>query len=178
MGGKWYDYDPAQDFIAPTITATPEAGKNESTSIDVVLNATDNSDTASKIYYTIDGTIPNTNSTIFSGKITLSSDTTIKAIAADNNGNVSKIFIFEYKLNQDITAPVITASLEEGRYDEAQTVKFTAKDNRDANVTMYYTVDGTAPKAELSYMYNGQLLNIAKSSTIRVMADIVTGKHI
>lgn len=170
MGGKWYDYDPAQDFIAPTITATPEAGKNESTSIDVVLNATDNSDTASKIYYTIDGTIPNTNSTIFSGKITLSSDTTIKAIAADNNGNVSKIFIFEYKLNQDITAPVITASLEEGRYDEAQTVKFTAKDNRDANVTMYYTVDGTAPKAELSYMYNGQLLNIAKSSTIRVMA--------
>lgn len=170
MGGKWYDYDPAQDFIAPVITATPESGKNEAASLEVVLSATDISDTNSKIYYTTDGTVPNTNSTVFSGNITIKSDTTIKAIAADSNGNISKIYLFEYKLNQDITPPVITASLEQGRYDDAQTVKFTAKDNRDTNVTMYYSVDGTAPKAELSYMYNGQLLNITKSSTIRVMA--------
>ena len=100
IGGKWYDYDPAQDFIAPEITATPEAGNQEPSSVDVVLTAKDNVDTAAKIYYTTNGAMPTTSSTVYSGKITVAKDTVIKAIAVDASSNVSKVYVMSYKLNK------------------------------------------------------------------------------
>ena len=175
LDGKWYDYNPDEDFIAPEITATPEAGNQEPSSVEVVLSAKDNIDTAPKIYYTTNGTMPTISSTLFNGKLTLTADSVIKAIAVDAKSNVSKVYVFSYKLNQDATAPTVKATPAPGRYETAQSVKLTVTDNRDTSLNIYYTIDGSEPKAELSYLYNGQTLNIEKTTTIKTFTTDKAG---
>jgi glycosidase len=175
--GKWYTYNPEQDFTAPEISATPGAGNQEPSSLDVVLTAKDNVDTAPKIYYTLDGTMPTISSTQFSGKVTLTKDTVIKAITVDSSSNISKVYVLSYKLNQDATPPVVTATPAPGRYETAQSVNLKITDNRDSGLNIYYTIDGTEPKAELSYLYNGQIINIDKTTTIKTYAKDKAGNE-
>ncbi|MCR5535151.1 MAG: chitobiase/beta-hexosaminidase C-terminal domain-containing protein [Bacteroidaceae bacterium] len=50
------------------------------------------------IYYTIDGTDPTTESTVFSNAITVSANTTIKAIAVKEGNNNSSVATADYKI--------------------------------------------------------------------------------
>lgn len=76
------------DSTPPVVTATPAPG-NYSSAQTVTLKATDNKDTAPKIYYTTNGTTPTTKSALYTSGISVSSNTTIKTIALDASGNES-----------------------------------------------------------------------------------------
>lgn len=166
----WSAVDPSLDIAAPEIAATPAAGKLEETTKTITLKVTDNKDTAAKVYYTVDGTTPTTASTLYSNGITITKNCTIKAIAVDASGNISRVYVLPYELGCDVTPPVITPSVTPGRFDTTQSVKLSAVDAKDGAVTIYYSVDGTTPRAELLYMYNGQTLTISSTTTVRALA--------
>lgn len=73
-------YSSAPAFTLPIFS--PDSGAEFTDSGDVTISAVD----ALAIYYTTDGTTPTTSSTLYSTPITLSADTTIKAIAVYQDG--------------------------------------------------------------------------------------------
>lgn len=84
------NFTPA-DVIYPTITATPAPGAI-STTIAVTLTT----DEPATIYYTLDGSAPTEASTQYASSINVIPGQTVKAIAKDSAGNVSKMFAFSY----------------------------------------------------------------------------------
>jgi len=71
------------------------------------------SDTTSgaSIYYTIDGTAPNSSSTLYSGPLTLTATETIEAIAVANGYSRSTINSATYKFPLDFTLSASPNSL-------------------------------------------------------------------
>lgn len=98
-----------EDFMAPSLTAKPAAGNFKELTLEVSLISNDQ-DPELTTYYTLDGSIPNEQSSVYKGPITITDqvsgqvDATIKAYAIDSKGNQSEILTFEYKLNEDDTA--------------------------------------------------------------------------
>lgn len=175
---SWTDKDPRIDLIAPTITASPQAGKYESSSLNISLSAKDNSDSSPKIYYTTDLTEPTNNSILYTSEIIINKDTTIKAIAIDKSGNVSSVYTLGYSLNNDITAPIVIASPSSGRYLTSQKVKFTITDNKDSNPLLYFTTDGSKPELTEKYLYKGQEIYISEDTKIYTIAIDSSGNKI
>lgn len=168
--GSWINVDPNIDVEAPVINATPSAGKTESSSLSVELSATDNKTGTTSIYYTADGTIPTQFSTKYSGAIAVNSNKTVKAIAVDAAGNVSRVYVFSYEIGCDLTSPVLSATPSAGTYENSQIVKLSVTDNKDSNLNIYYTKDGSTPKAELSYLYNGQNISVSSNMVINTVS--------
>ncbi|AXT63439.1 T9SS C-terminal target domain-containing protein [Aquimarina sp. AD10] len=96
--GIWYDTDPRTTTnTPPTISATPSSGSfNLGETVRVELIATDNDSQNIEIYYTTNGDEPNTTSTRYTTPITLTTDTTIRAIAYDSEGLSSDILSNTY----------------------------------------------------------------------------------
>lgn len=142
---------------APVIS--PNGGNFSSTQTVTLSSATASAD----IYYTLDGSTPSPASTLYSGPITISSDTTIKAIASAagyvQSGVTSATFQFSGQ------TPAVTFSPAAGSYQNAQTVMLT---DTDANAQIYYTTDGSTPSAS-SQHYTAPI-NVAVSETIKAIA--------
>ncbi len=92
----WFDTDPrggGSDNQAPSLTMTPNGGSFTSgQTVSVSLNATDDNPQGLEIYYTLDGSTPSKSSTLYTSTISISSATTVRAIAYDNQ-NVSSAII-------------------------------------------------------------------------------------
>jgi hypothetical protein len=82
-----YYYDATPPDV---IQATPPGGDYTDPQ-SVELTSTDSGSGLAHIYYTTDGSDPNSSSTLYAGPISVAVDTTIKAIAYDNAGNASSI---------------------------------------------------------------------------------------
>lgn len=86
----------AVDTIPPIVTASAAPG-TYSAPIYVYLKATDNSGLAPKIYYTIDGSYPSTNSQVYRGQGIYvpeshdEIDLDLKTLAVDKSGNFGKV---------------------------------------------------------------------------------------
>lgn len=82
---------PAADTTAPVTTASaspaPNAAGWNSTNVIVTLTATDASGVANT-YYTTDGSVPSTSSTVYTGPFTVSSSATVRYFSVDTRGNV------------------------------------------------------------------------------------------
>src|SRR6185437_27941 len=104
------------------------------------------------IYYTIDGSAPTTTSTAYSGPMTISSTTTVNAIAAAPNfapsAPESVTIIIESQLPQ---TPIPIFSPAGGIYTSPQTVVLS-----DPGATIYYTTDQSIPTVS-SAVYSGSI---------------------
>ncbi len=142
---------------APAITPN---GGTFSTSQSVQMSS---STPSASIFYTIDGSTPTPTSTQYTAPITVSTDTTINAIASApgyiQSGVTSAAFMFTSQ------APPITFAPAAGTYLSAQTVTLT---NADANAKIYYTTDGSAPSSS-STLYAGPI-QVSVSETINAVA--------
>ena len=143
--------------VAPVIS--PNGGSFSSTQ-SVTLNS---STPSASIYYTLDGSTPTPASTEYTGPITISTNTTLKAIASApgylQSSVSSAVFTFTTQ------TPAVTVAPAGGTYGSAQTV--TLSDN-DTNAKIYYTTDGSTPNAS-STLYTAPI-SVTVSKTIKAIA--------
>ncbi len=191
-GQYWYDgtkllrSNPDEDTTAPKVGVSPKAAKvegdilyYEEETLSVGLEISDDQDTSPKAYYTTDGSTPGETDTLYGGAtIPVSNGMELKVYLLDKDGN-SAVESFVFELGVDITAPIVTASPVAGRYDEGTVlqVSLSATDNKDAEPNIYYTTNGDMPKAELSYLYNGEILEINSNKTIKVLSVDESGNE-
>ncbi len=90
------------DVTAPIVDISQVGGVFNTTQT-VTLNATDDSDNAT-IYYTTDGSDPQTSSTrsVYTGPIGIDSTTTLKYAAVDPAGNWSPVYSETYAIKSDV----------------------------------------------------------------------------
>jgi hypothetical protein len=118
------------------------------------------------IRYTTNGTDPTTTTgTEYTGAITVSSSTTVKAIAYAANYGPSAVVSVEYKIGSGPTAkPVFSVS--EGTYAVAQTVAITCG---TTGAAIRYTLDGTAPTSTTGTEYTGAV-TVSSTQTLKAIA--------
>ena len=158
---------------AGTPTFSPAAG-TYSSSQTVTISTSSSSAT---IYYTTDGTTPTSNSSVYSGPITVSNTQTIQAIAVAGT-STSASGSATYTITQ--TAPAPAFSLASGTYTSAQTVTittvsasstFTGSTTGGSTATpvttIYYTTNGTTPTASSS-VYTGPI-TVTASETLQAI---------
>jgi legume-like lectin family protein/chitobiase/beta-hexosaminidase-like protein len=107
------------------------------TSVDVVLSTTTPGAT---IYYTTDGTTPNTNSSVYKASITVNDTETINAVAEATGFFLSPVSTATYTIAARTAGPDLSPA--PGTYTTAQSV---ALSDTTVGATIYYTTDGTTP---------------------------------
>jgi len=113
------------------------------------------------IYYTTNGYAPTTSSMLYTAPITVSSTTTIEAIAVDKNHQSSANASATYVITLVAATPTISPG--SGTYTTAQSATIT---DATSGTTIYYTTDGSTPTAS-STRYTGA---IAVNSSITLQA--------
>lgn len=117
--------------------------KQEPGKYDDVLKLELVSDANSQIYYTIDGSSPETNGLAYTQEIELQpGEYTVRVVSTNEYGIYSEIIEGKYVIEQTIPAkPVV--SLPSGTYNEAKVVSISVPEG----CTAYYTWDGSIPNA-------------------------------
>ncbi len=120
------------------------------------------------IYYTLDGTTPTSSSKLYSSPITISSTTTLKAVAVNSSSVSSSVLSVLYTISQSGTTaiPTPTASVPSGSYKFPLMV--TLYDRYSKPLKAYYTLDGSTPTTS-STLYGGYI-KISSTSTLKAIA--------
>ncbi|GHO69983.1 hypothetical protein KSC_088750 [Ktedonobacter sp. SOSP1-52] len=140
---------------APTVSVSP-AGGTYNGSVQVTLTA---SPTSATIYYTTNGSTPTTSSTTYSGPLTFTQTTTLKAIAVAS-GRTSTVATQTYTINA--TGPTITASPSGSTFGGPVSVSLSSN---ESNTTIHYTTDGSTPTAS-SATYSAPL-RLTQTTTLK-----------
>jgi hypothetical protein len=142
---------PVRSRAVPRPAASPDSD-TFSEPLTVTLSARDEVDPNPRIYYTTDGSEPTTDSPSFagSGQISLagSGPRTVKYFAQNASGNPSDVETKTYEMDAAHAGPVISLSdgdAQPGPYGAAVAVTLDAVHDRDAQVTVFYTQDGSIP---------------------------------
>jgi len=120
------------DLDAPVVFASLESGSFEYSRL-VELSCTDLESGCHRIHYTLDGTVPTTDSELYGSPINIDKDITLEAISVDKSGNVSEVLIRSYQVNTiDNTPPQvsITSPVDGGNYEELFTIEGTSSDEQ------------------------------------------------
>lgn len=179
----------AADAVAKYYVEAPAVsveGGEYTTDIEVKLT----SDYGYNIYYTLDGSDPTVNSSLYSKEIEISEGTiTLKCIAANQYNIVSDIVSAEYKV--EYKAPdAPTISPRSGSYETEQLIVI---GNIPAGGKAYYTLDNTTPTDKstlytgpfdmpsgnnvlsvITYDKNGQKSSVVKRNYVLNLSDKVT----
>jgi hypothetical protein len=115
------------------------------------------------IYYTTNGSIPTSASARYSGAITVSTTTTLNAIAIASGYTNSSVSNAAYTIETAASAPVV--SIPGGTYTTSQTV---ALADATPNAVIYYTTNGSTPTTA-SAKYTGPL-TIGSSTKLEAIA--------
>ncbi len=91
------------------------------------------------IYYTLDGSDPNTSSQIYLNPITVNVDTVLKYFAVDLAGNQSPVYTENYKI--DTVPPTANSAPIGGFYNITKVITL----NMSKPGSIYYSSDGTTP---------------------------------
>lgn len=149
--------DSPEAAAAPTISPN---GGTFTTAQSVTMTSTTPS---AQIFYTLDGSTPTTGSTQYSGPITVSTDTTVKAIATAAGYSQSNVSTATFTFSGQ--APPVSCAPGGGTYASPQTVTLS---DTDASATIYYTTDGSTPSAS-STAYTSPI-QVGVSETIKAVA--------
>lgn len=158
-------YDDQQGSVAPVLetVATPvitPAGGSISAGTQVEISCTT---AGAQIYYTIDGALPSTASTLYEGPVTINNDLTLKAFAVKDEMNPSEVATAEFtvrnsaaslestfdfsapaSLNPAVEAPAQKEYVDlNGRSfsDGDVTVSFLATSEGNTHVRLYHSYD-------------------------------------
>jgi LysM repeat protein len=145
--------------VLPAPTFSPAAGSYSSSQSVTISDAT----AGTTIYYTTNGTMPTTSSTVYSGAITVSATETLEAIAAKTGFTNSAVTTAVYTIVPALPAP--TFSPAAGTYTTAQSVSIS---DATAGATIYYTTNGTTPTTS-STAYSGPI-TVSATETIEAIA--------
>jgi len=156
---------------APTFGVKP--GAYDSAPLSVALSTTTSGAT---IRYTTDGSQPTSSSTLYTGPLSLTSSTAVKAIAFKSGLANSSVISGTYSLK----ASTPQFGLLPSTYTSAQSVALTSG---TPGATIRYTTDGSDPTAS-SPLY-GSPLNITATTTLKARAfvnglgnsDLATGVY-
>jgi Raf kinase inhibitor-like YbhB/YbcL family protein len=140
---------------------TPAAGTYTSAQTVAITSAT----AGASIYYTTNGSTPTAASTLYSAPLTVSTTTTIKAVAIKAGMTDSAVATAAYTINaaQSVAAPVFTPP--GGTYSTIQNVTITSA---TVGADVHYTLDNTPPSAS-STKYSTPI-PVAASVTIKAIA--------
>ncbi len=147
---------------APTPTFSPVAGTYYSTQAVTISD----SNSGATIYYTTNGTTPNTSSSVYSGAINVTSTETLEAMAVVSGYANSLVATAVYT----IQAPTPTFSPVAGEYVGTQYVTIS---DSNSSATIYYTTDGTTPTTS-SNVYNDGAVTVQSDETLKAIA-VVSG---
>jgi len=114
------------------------------------------------IYYTTNGSTPTTQSTPYTGPITVSSSTNFQAAALAPGGSLSPVTKAWYTITLPAATPVI--SPPPGTYNSTQSVTLSTS---TPNATINYTLDGTYPTTS-SPVYTGPIKATTNTAIIAV----------
>lgn len=144
---------------APQPTFSPNPVGTFNTVLSVTLSDSNPSVT---MYYTTDGSTPTTSSTQYTGPISVTTTTTIKAIATGYALSTSKVSSGTY------TLVAYAPSFSPNPVGTFNTVQSVSLSDRTAGVTMYYTTDGSTPTTS-STQYTGPI-SVTTTTTIKAIA--------
>ncbi len=130
------------NISTPTVatpTFSPAAGTYTSAQSMTLSDST----SGATIYYTTNGSTPTTSSTVYSGAISVSSTTTIEAIAAKSGDTTSGVASATYTISSGGgNEPAPTFSEPTGTYSSEVHTRIS---DTDANASIYYTTNGSTP---------------------------------
>jgi hypothetical protein len=115
------------------------------------------------IYYTTDATPPTASSAKYTGAITVSKTTTVKAMAVKSGSGNSTTTAATYNIAPVLPAP--TYSVAAGTYTASQTL---AISDATAGATIYFTTDDTTPTTSSTH-YTGAI-TISATETVAAIA--------
>ncbi len=146
----------------PGITIAPKFLPEPSTYHEVQNISIASSTTNAKIFYTLDGTPPDSNATLYSENINISQSTTVKAIAYSENLLQSDIISAKYTLTP--YAPIFNPKGD--TYSSVQDVSISVAGPHQA--VIYYTTDGSVPNTT-SFRYDSPI-SVEKNMTLSAFA--------
>jgi Domain of unknown function (DUF1929)/Chitobiase/beta-hexosaminidase C-terminal domain len=115
------------------------------------------------IYYTTDGTVPTTTSSVYSAAISVSSTTTLKARATATGYGLSPVATAVYTIRAITATPILSPVA--GLYHGLQSISIT---DATPGATIYYTTNGTVPTTASS-VYGGAI-TVSSTTTLKAKA--------
>jgi hypothetical protein len=112
-------------------------------------------------YYTLDGSIPTTSSTLYVGPITISGNATLSAIGTFQGLTDSAVTSATYTFSCSLP----TASIDAGTWGATRVITLSCATE---NTTIYYTIDGSTPTHN-SAIYNTPIY-LYKTATLSFLA--------
>ena len=149
---------------APPTAATPTLNPGTGTYISAQTVTIADATTGATIYYTLDGTAPSTSSARFTAPLSISSTTTVNAIAVAAGYNTSTVASATYTVNLPAAATP-TFSVTAGTYTAVQIVTLS---DATSGAAIYYTLDGTTPT--ISSAKYASPLSISSTTTVNAIA--------
>ena len=154
-----YTISTTQQVAMPTFS--PAGGTYSTAQSVAIICAT----TGTTIRYTTDGTTPTSSSAIYSGAITVSSTTMIKAYATALGMTDSAVASATYTIGSTQQVATPSFSPAGGTYSTAQSVTISCA---TSGATIRYTTDGSTPTS-LSAVYSGPI-TVSSTTTIKAYA--------
>src|SRR6266566_3333024 len=146
-----------------TVVATPTFSPGGGTyTVSVTVTISDATSGAT-IHYTTDGSTPTTSSAVYTGALTFTQTTTLKAMAAASGMTNSAVASATYTVQQRVATPAFSPG--GGTYTGSVTVTIS---DATSGAAIHYTTDGSTPTTS-SPVYGGAL-TFNQTTTLKAMA--------